>query len=83
MCVNNALGLPFISDIQQLESHLNSRKQREQEVQDPVIAQLQQMVENVQNTNDQLANNVTASVRTELQHQLQIMVAKYVSPLQT
>ena len=65
-----------LSDIQQLEAHLKSRKQREQEVRDPVIGQLQQMIENIQSNNDQLANNVTASVRTEVQHQLQMMVAK-------
>ncbi|KAG7275300.1 hypothetical protein CRUP_018274 [Coryphaenoides rupestris] len=69
--------------IQQLESHLNIKIQREQEAQDPVIAQLQQMVENVQNTNDQLANNVTASIRTELQHQLQMMVANLQESLLT
>ncbi|KAK0149334.1 Enhancer of mRNA-decapping protein 4 [Merluccius polli] len=69
--------------IQQLESHLKSRKQREQEVRDPVIGQLQQMIDNVQSTNDQLANNVTASVRTEVQHQLQMMVANLQESLLT
>ncbi|KAJ3596303.1 hypothetical protein NHX12_002712 [Muraenolepis orangiensis] len=69
--------------IQQLEFHLKSRKQREQEVRDPAIAQLQQMIDNVQSTNDQLANNVTASVRTEVQHQLQMMVANLQESLLT
>uniref|UniRef100_A0A8C4YXB0 Enhancer of mRNA-decapping protein 4 n=1 Tax=Gadus morhua TaxID=8049 RepID=A0A8C4YXB0_GADMO len=69
--------------IQQLEAHLKSRKQREQEVRDPVIGQLQQMIENIQSNNDQLANNVTASVRTEVQHQLQMMVANLQESLLT
>lgn len=81
MSVNICCSVYFpFSDIQQVESHLKSRKQ---EVRDPMIGQLQQMIDNVQSTNDQLAINVTASVRTEVQHQLQMMVVKYVSPLQT
>ncbi|KAM4618939.1 enhancer of mRNA-decapping protein 4 isoform 2-T2 [Polymixia lowei] len=60
--------------IQQLEAHVKSRKQREQEARDPVIGQLQQMMDSFQSSNDQLANSITASVRTEVQHQLQMMV---------
>uniref|UniRef100_A0A3Q1GXM9 Enhancer of mRNA-decapping protein 4 n=1 Tax=Acanthochromis polyacanthus TaxID=80966 RepID=A0A3Q1GXM9_9TELE len=61
--------------IQQLETHMKSRKQREQETRDPVIGQLQQMIDGFQSSTDQLANNVTANVRAEVQHQIQIMVA--------
>lgn len=61
--------------IQQLEAHAKSRKQREQEARDPVVGQLQQMVDSFQSSNDQLTNSVTASVRAEVQHQLQMMVA--------
>ncbi|XP_012687843.2 enhancer of mRNA-decapping protein 4 isoform X2 [Clupea harengus] len=60
--------------IQQLETHVKNRKQREQEARDPVIGQLQQMMESFQNSTDQLASTVTASVRSEVQHQLHMVV---------
>uniref|UniRef100_H3C9L9 Enhancer of mRNA-decapping protein 4 n=1 Tax=Tetraodon nigroviridis TaxID=99883 RepID=H3C9L9_TETNG len=57
--------------IQQLETHM---KQREQDNRDPLIGQLQQMIDNFQSSTDQLASNITANVRVEIQHQLQMMV---------
>uniref|UniRef100_A0A671V8K9 Enhancer of mRNA-decapping protein 4 n=1 Tax=Sparus aurata TaxID=8175 RepID=A0A671V8K9_SPAAU len=60
--------------IQQLETHMKNRKQREQEARDPVIGQLQQMIDGFQSSSDQLANNITANVRAEVQHQIQMMV---------
>uniref|UniRef100_A0A8C8HH28 Enhancer of mRNA-decapping protein 4 n=1 Tax=Oncorhynchus tshawytscha TaxID=74940 RepID=A0A8C8HH28_ONCTS len=60
--------------IQQLETHVKSRKQHEQEGQDPMIGQLQQMIDTFQNSTDQLATTVTASVRSEVQHQLNMTV---------
>uniref|UniRef100_A0A7N8X0Y6 Enhancer of mRNA-decapping protein 4 n=1 Tax=Mastacembelus armatus TaxID=205130 RepID=A0A7N8X0Y6_9TELE len=60
--------------IQQLETHMKSRKQREQETRDPMIGQLQHMIDSFQSSTDQLANNITASVRAEVQHQVQMMV---------
>ncbi|XP_071380280.1 enhancer of mRNA-decapping protein 4 [Centroberyx affinis] len=60
--------------IQQLEAHVKNRKQREQEARDPMIGQLQQMIDGFQSSTDQLANNITTSVRAEVQHQLQMMV---------
>lgn len=66
-------------DIQQLETHMKNRKQREQETRDPLIGQLQQMIDSFQSSNDQLANNITANVRAEVQHQIQMMMGKYVS----
>ncbi|XP_034542181.1 enhancer of mRNA-decapping protein 4 isoform X2 [Notolabrus celidotus] len=60
--------------IQQLESHMKSRKQREQETRDPIVAQLQQMIEGFQSSTDQLTSNITANVRAEVQHQVQMMV---------
>ncbi|KAK2841882.1 hypothetical protein Q5P01_012082 [Channa striata] len=60
--------------IQQLETHMKNRKQREQETRDPMIGQLQQMTDSFQSSTDQLTNNITASVRAEVQHQIQMMV---------
>ncbi|KAM3869911.1 enhancer of mRNA-decapping protein 4 [Diretmus argenteus] len=60
--------------IQQLETHVKNRKQREQEARDPMVGQLQQMIDSFQNSTDQLASSITASVRAEVQHQLQMMV---------
>lgn len=74
--------LPLIfscADIQQLETHVKNRKQREQDARDPMISQLQQMMDSFQSSTDQLTNNITATVRAEVQNQVQIMVGKYVS----
>ncbi|KAM9753090.1 LOW QUALITY PROTEIN: enhancer of mRNA-decapping protein 4 [Menidia menidia] len=60
--------------IQQLEAHMNSRKQREQEARDPVVGQLQQAIDGFQSSTDQLASSVGAAVRAEVQHQMQMMV---------
>ncbi|KAA8590538.1 hypothetical protein FQN60_014472 [Etheostoma spectabile] len=60
--------------IQQLETHMKNRKQKEQEGRDPMIGQLQQMTDSFQSSTDQLATNITANVRAEVQHQIQMMV---------
>ncbi|XP_066541280.1 enhancer of mRNA-decapping protein 4 [Hoplias malabaricus] len=60
--------------IQQLETHVKNRKQREQDARDPIIAQLQQMTDTLQTSQDQLATTVAASVRSEVQHQLHMIV---------
>ncbi|XP_061628678.1 enhancer of mRNA-decapping protein 4 isoform X3 [Phyllopteryx taeniolatus] len=60
--------------IQQLEAHAKSRKQREQETRDPMIDQLQQMMDGFQSSTDQLANSMTSNIRAEIQHQIQMMV---------
>uniref|UniRef100_A0A672MEP4 Enhancer of mRNA-decapping protein 4 n=2 Tax=Sinocyclocheilus grahami TaxID=75366 RepID=A0A672MEP4_SINGR len=60
--------------IQQLETHIKNRKQRDQDAQDPVIGQLQQMIDTLQNSQDQLATTVTASVCSDVQHQLHMIV---------
>ncbi|XP_041745884.1 enhancer of mRNA-decapping protein 4 isoform X2 [Coregonus clupeaformis] len=60
--------------IQQLETHVKNRKQHEQEARDPMIGQLQQMIDTFQNSTDQLATTVTAGVRSEVQHQLHMTV---------
>ncbi|KAL7878835.1 hypothetical protein AOLI_G00098090 [Acnodon oligacanthus] len=60
--------------IQQLETHVKNRKQREQDTRDPIIGQLQQMIDTLQSSQDQLATTVAASVRSEVQHQLHMIV---------
>lgn len=64
------------ADIQQLETHVKNRKQRDQDARDPVIGQLQQMIDTLQNSQDQLASTVTASVCSDVQHQLHMIVGK-------
>lgn len=56
--------------------HVKNKKQREQDARDPVIGQLQQMIDSFQTSQDQLATTVAASVRTEVQHQLHMIVGK-------
>ncbi|XP_004913558.1 enhancer of mRNA-decapping protein 4 isoform X2 [Xenopus tropicalis] len=60
--------------MQQLEAHLRSRKMNEQETRDPLVTQLQQMVDSLQSITDQLASNIASNVRTEVQHQIHIAV---------
>lgn len=74
---NETLFVP--ADIQQLDAHMKNKKQREQEARDPMITQLQQMIDGFQSSTDQLASSITATVRAEVQHQMQMMVGKYVS----
>ncbi|NWU78050.1 EDC4 protein, partial [Onychorhynchus coronatus] len=60
--------------IQQLEAHLKNKKAREQEVRDPLLNQLRQLISTFQSTTEQLASTVAASVHAEVQHQLHIIV---------
>lgn len=60
--------------IQQLETHITNRKQRDQDARDPVIGQLQQTIDKLQNSQDQLATTVTASVCSDVQRQLHMIV---------
>ncbi|NWQ63437.1 EDC4 protein, partial [Neopipo cinnamomea] len=60
--------------IQQLETHLKNKKVREQEVRDPLLNQLRQLLSTFQSTTEQLASTVAASVHAEVQHQLHIIV---------
>lgn len=67
----NLIYSAFPTDIQQLETHIKNRKQR-----DPVIGQLQQMIDTLQNSQDKLATTVTASVCSDVQRQLHMTVGK-------
>ncbi|KAK2530008.1 Edc4 [Columba guinea] len=60
--------------IQQLENHLKNKKVREQEARDPLLNQLRQLISTFQNTTEQLASTIAASVHAEVQHQLHIIV---------
>ncbi|NWI01317.1 EDC4 protein, partial [Tichodroma muraria] len=60
--------------IQQLEAHLKNKKVREQEVRDPLLNQLRQLISTFQSTTEQLASTIAASVHAEVQHQLHIIV---------
>lgn len=66
----------LIADIQQLETHLKNKRLREQEARDPLLNQLRQLAGSLQSTTEQLASSVAASVHTELQHQLHVIVGK-------
>ncbi|NP_001079552.1 enhancer of mRNA-decapping protein 4 [Xenopus laevis] len=72
--VNNSFKQGTQDYMQQLEAHLRSIKMNEQETRDPVVTQLQQMVDSLQTVTDQLASNITSNVRSEVQHQLHIAV---------
>ncbi|NXX87074.1 EDC4 protein, partial [Urocolius indicus] len=60
--------------IQQLETHLKNKKAREQEVRDPLLNQLRQLLSTFQSSTEQLASTVAASVHAEVQHQLHVIV---------
>ncbi|OCT82169.1 enhancer of mRNA-decapping protein 4-like isoform X2 [Xenopus laevis] len=72
--INNSFKQGTQEYMQQLEAHLRSRKINEQETRDPLVTQLQQMVDSLQTITDTLASNITSNVRSEVQHQLHIAV---------
>ncbi|KAM3919735.1 enhancer of mRNA-decapping protein 4 isoform 2-T2 [Leptodactylus fuscus] len=61
--------------MQQLEAHLKTKKVNEQEMREPLVRQLQQLIESLQSTTDQLSSNLSGNVRSEVQQQLHIAVA--------
>ncbi|KAG9475395.1 hypothetical protein GDO78_003684 [Eleutherodactylus coqui] len=61
--------------MQQLETHLETKKASEQEIREPLVSQLQQLIDSLQSTTDQLSSNLSGSVRSEVQQQLHIAVA--------
>lgn len=63
-------------DLQQLESHMKSRKAREQEAREPVLAQLRGLVSTLQGATEQMAATVSSSVRAEVEHQLHVAVGR-------
>lgn len=79
----NFLWTLILVDIQQLETHMKNKQQKEQETRDPLIGQLQQTIDNFQSSTDQLTNNITSNIRAEVQHQIQMMVGKWVSQCQS
>ncbi|XP_077144240.1 enhancer of mRNA-decapping protein 4 isoform X2 [Ranitomeya variabilis] len=61
--------------LQQLENHLKTQKAIDQQISEPLVAQLQQLMDSLQSTTDQLSSNLSGNVRTEVQQQLHIAVA--------
>ncbi|XP_069459940.1 enhancer of mRNA-decapping protein 4 isoform X2 [Ambystoma mexicanum] len=60
--------------IQQLEAQLKSKKTREQEARDPLLSQLQHSIDAFQSNTDQLTSSISTSVRSDVQHQLHVVV---------
>lgn len=57
---------------------MKSRKVREQEAREPVLAQLRGLVSTLQGATEQMAATVSSSVRAEVQHQLHVAVGRCV-----
>ncbi|XP_055993031.1 enhancer of mRNA-decapping protein 4 isoform X3 [Sorex fumeus] len=72
--INDSFRLGTQEYLQQLESHMKSRKAREQEAREPVLAQLRGLVSTLQGATEQMAATVSSSVRAEVQHQLHLAV---------
>ncbi|KAM5263118.1 enhancer of mRNA-decapping protein 4 isoform 1-T1 [Ctenodactylus gundi] len=72
--INDSFRLGTQEYLQQLESHMKSRKVREQEAREPVLAQLRGLVSTLQSATEQMAATVSSSVRAEVQHQLHVAV---------
>ncbi|XP_060643783.2 enhancer of mRNA-decapping protein 4 [Anolis sagrei] len=60
--------------VQQLEAHMKNKKARDQDARDSQLGQLRQLVTTFQSTTDQMASTIAASVHTEVQHQLHVIV---------
>ncbi|XP_075393868.1 enhancer of mRNA-decapping protein 4 isoform X2 [Tenrec ecaudatus] len=72
--INESFRLGTQEYLQQLEGHMKSRKAREQEAREPVLAQLRGLVGTLQGVTEQMAATVSSSVRAEVQHQLHVAV---------
>uniref|UniRef100_A0A2I3T992 Enhancer of mRNA-decapping protein 4 n=1 Tax=Pan troglodytes TaxID=9598 RepID=A0A2I3T992_PANTR len=72
--INDSFRLGTQEYLQQLESHMKSRKAREQEAREPLLAQLRGLVSTLQSATEQMAATVAGSVRAEVQHQLHVAV---------
>ncbi|XP_012323601.2 enhancer of mRNA-decapping protein 4 isoform X3 [Aotus nancymaae] len=72
--INDSFRVGTQEYLQQLESHMKSRKAREQEAREPVLAQLRGLVSTLQSATEQMAATVASSVRAEVQHQLHVAV---------
>ncbi|XP_036753664.2 enhancer of mRNA-decapping protein 4 isoform X2 [Manis pentadactyla] len=72
--INDSFRLGTQEYLQQLESHMKSRKAREQEAREPVMTQLRGLVSTLQGATEQIAATVSSSVRAEVQHQLHVAV---------
>ncbi|XP_008063944.2 enhancer of mRNA-decapping protein 4 [Carlito syrichta] len=72
--INDSFRLGTQEYLQQLENHMKSRKAREQEAREPVLAQLRGLVGTLQSATEQMAATVSSSVRAEVQHQLHVAV---------
>lgn len=57
---------------------MKSRKAREQEAREPMLAQLRGLVSTLQGATEQMAATVSSSVRAEVQHQLHVAVGRCV-----
>lgn len=55
---------------------MKNKRAREQDARDSLLGQLRQLVSSFQSTADQLAPSVVASVHSEVQHQLHVIVGK-------
>uniref|UniRef100_A0A8C5N2P6 Enhancer of mRNA-decapping protein 4 n=1 Tax=Leptobrachium leishanense TaxID=445787 RepID=A0A8C5N2P6_9ANUR len=60
--------------IGQMETQLKNIKTLEHEIHDPLVRQLQELIDSLQTTAEQLTGNLSSSVRSEVQHQLHIAV---------
>ncbi|XP_048211253.1 enhancer of mRNA-decapping protein 4 isoform X2 [Perognathus longimembris pacificus] len=72
--INDSFRLGTQEYLQQLENHTKSRKAREQEAREPVLAQLRGLVSTLQSATEQMVATVSSSVRAEVQHQLHLAV---------
>ncbi|XP_040838450.1 enhancer of mRNA-decapping protein 4 isoform X2 [Ochotona curzoniae] len=72
--INDSFRLGTQEYLQQLENHMKSRKAREQEAREPVLAQLRGLVGTLQSTTEQMAGTVSTTVRADLQHELHVAV---------
>ncbi|KAM4018271.1 enhancer of mRNA-decapping protein 4 isoform 2-T2 [Anomaloglossus baeobatrachus] len=61
--------------MQQLENHLKIKKTNDQEISEPLVTQLQQLIDSLQSTTDHLSSNLSGNVRSEVQQQLHVAVA--------
>lgn len=65
-------------DLDKLESHLESKQQRQQQLQEPMIQNLHDLVKSFQGTADRLTSGVEANLEALMQKHLREATDRYV-----
>ena len=70
------IHVSYITDVRQLESHLESIRQRHLEVRDPLINDLRKLTDTFEQSAEQMKSHVLATIQSQLNTELQKSFAR-------